>query len=84
MKKPWFHAKRYGYGWGLPATWQGWVVFIAYIIVVIAFVSRLHGHGHSISFFLTSFLPQILLTTLVFGVIVYFTGEKPKWRWGNK
>jgi hypothetical protein len=24
----WFHAKRYGYGWGLPATWEGWVVLV--------------------------------------------------------
>ena len=25
----WFPAKRYGYGWGLPHTWQGWIVFFA-------------------------------------------------------
>lgn len=25
-KKIWFPAKRYGWGWGLPVTWQGWVV----------------------------------------------------------
>ncbi len=84
MKKPWSHAKKYGFGWGLPATWQGWIVFIAYIAVLIFIISHIHARGHSISGVLTSFLPQILLTTLVFGVIVYLTGEKPKWRWGNK
>lgn len=30
-EKAWFSSKRYGYGWGLPSRWQGWVVFIAYI-----------------------------------------------------
>jgi hypothetical protein len=25
----WFPAKRYGWGWGIPVTWQGWVVFAA-------------------------------------------------------
>jgi len=22
----WFPAKRYGWGWGIPVTWQGWAV----------------------------------------------------------
>jgi hypothetical protein len=26
-KTVWFIAKRYGWGWGLPCAWQGWVVF---------------------------------------------------------
>jgi hypothetical protein len=27
----WFPAKRYGWGWGLPCTWQGWLVLAAYL-----------------------------------------------------
>ena len=27
----WFPAKRYGWGWGLPAVWQGWVVLVGFI-----------------------------------------------------
>lgn len=27
-KSYWFPAKRYGWGWGPPATWQGWVVLL--------------------------------------------------------
>jgi len=27
----WFPAKKYGVGWGLPITWQGWVVLLLYI-----------------------------------------------------
>ena len=28
--KAWFPAKRYGYGWGLPSRWQGWVVMLVF------------------------------------------------------
>ena len=26
----WFPAKRYGWGWGLPATWEGWAVMAGF------------------------------------------------------
>jgi hypothetical protein len=28
--KYWFPAKRYGWGWGPPSSWHGWVVLISY------------------------------------------------------
>ncbi len=31
--KPWFAAKRYGYGSGLPIAWQGWAVLTAYMLI---------------------------------------------------
>jgi hypothetical protein len=34
--KYWFPSKRYGWGWGLPITWQGWVVFAAFFGMVVA------------------------------------------------
>lgn len=27
-KDIWFPAKKFGYGWGLPLKWQGWVAFL--------------------------------------------------------
>ena len=27
--------KRYGWGWGLPTTWEGWVVFVAFIVLLV-------------------------------------------------
>jgi hypothetical protein len=27
----WFPAKRYGWGWGLPCAWQGWLVLVGYL-----------------------------------------------------
>ena len=31
MARYWFPAKRYGWGWGPPATWQGWAVLAAFV-----------------------------------------------------
>ena len=36
MKRYWFPAKRYGWGWGLPITWQGWIVFCVYVALLVA------------------------------------------------
>lgn len=33
-KGPWFGRHRTGFGWG-PRTWQGWVVVLAVLAVVI-------------------------------------------------
>jgi hypothetical protein len=30
----WFRAKRYGLGWGLPCSWQGWVFFLIWVAVL--------------------------------------------------
>jgi len=30
----WFRAKRYGFGWGLPLAWQGWVFFLLWLLLV--------------------------------------------------
>ncbi len=32
----WFTAKLYGWGWGLPTCWQGWVVLHAYVLCMVA------------------------------------------------
>ena len=33
-KSIWFPAKRYGWGWGLPLTWQGWMVVVLYFVLL--------------------------------------------------
>ena len=40
--KPWFRARRLGYGTGLPIAWQGWVMLAAHcaIIIALAFMTR--------------------------------------------
>jgi hypothetical protein len=34
-QKYWFRAKRNGWGWGLPGTWQRWVVLILWVAAFI-------------------------------------------------
>jgi len=33
--KYWFPAKRHGWGWGFPVTWQGWAVLVVYLVLII-------------------------------------------------
>ncbi|MFT8718136.1 hypothetical protein [Acetobacter sp.] len=31
----WFAVKRYGYGAGMPISWQGWVVFLLFLALTL-------------------------------------------------
>jgi hypothetical protein len=33
-KNYWFPVKTYGWGWGCPNCWQGWVVILAYVVLL--------------------------------------------------
>ncbi|GAA4214808.1 hypothetical protein GCM10022253_08120 [Sphingomonas endophytica] len=33
-QKPWFALKRYGYGAGMPITWQGWALLALFFAIV--------------------------------------------------
>ena len=35
-RRPWFHPKRYCFGWGLPATWQGWLTLAVFMLAIFA------------------------------------------------
>jgi hypothetical protein len=75
----WFPAKRYGWGWGLPNRWQGWLV-LAIFVLLVGVLARV-------------FPPEVRLGPFIVGVLVliaalmaicYAKGEPPKWRWGGK
>jgi hypothetical protein len=74
----WFRAKRYGYGWGLPLTWQGWAVFIGWAVVVLAPLLLRNGTGAVLS------LVALAIATPVLIWIGSRKGEPPHWRWGNR
>lgn len=73
----WFRAKRYGWGWGLPLTWQGWAVLGAFMLLLSAGSALLSCAHHP----LLCALLAVLLSTALVG-ICYARGEPPKWRWG--
>jgi hypothetical protein len=78
-KQYWFPAKKYGYGWGPPRCWQGWLALIAYVGSVTGGIFFLHPKERP-----GLFLGYIMALTAIFILICYLKGEKPGWRWGGK
>lgn len=78
-KHYWFSAKTYGWGWGFPVTWQGWLVLAVYVAAVIAVSLRVPPDADPVRFALC-----ITLLTLALLVICWLKGEPPRWRWGGK
>jgi hypothetical protein len=74
----WFRAKRYGWGWGLPLVWQGWVVLLVWISVFFAGMGLLRS-SRRLAFIGFSVVMIGLLT-----LICYIKGEPPRWRWGER
>lgn len=73
----WFPAKRYGWGWGVPSTWQGWAVMAGWLAIVIV-GSILIAPRHP-------FLHVGFMAIAAGGLIAvcYAKGEPPRWRWGE-
>lgn len=75
----WFPAKRYGWGWGLPTAWQGWLVLVVFFLLVIVGVfAVLPGYGH------VAFSAYVALLVGLLIVVCWLTGEPPHWRWGGR
>jgi hypothetical protein len=76
----WFAVKRYGWGWGMPVRWQGWVVLFGYLGLVYAGIRWLAPSRSA------SVLAFYLLTITAFLVVICaWKGERPlRWRWGGE
>ena len=81
MKKYWFKAKRYGYGW-CPSSWEGWLAVGGYILIFVIIMSRLGGISSANGIIYQITIP-ILFITAVLVIIAWLTGEKARWRWGH-
>ena len=74
----WFPAKRYGWGWGFPATWQGRVVIGVYALLAAAgaiVIAPAERPG--------SFVAYLLALSALLTLVCWLKGEPPRWRWGN-
>lgn len=73
----WFAPKRYGYGAGLPISWQGWAVTLAFIAIV-GVIAFLFGNQ-----------PLVIIALLVplALVLILITAKTTRggwrWRWGD-
>jgi hypothetical protein len=78
MSGYWFPAKRYGWGWGFPVTWQGWAVLAAFIALVAAGIFIFPPHVAMLHYVL-----YVAALSILFVLICWLKGEPPHWRWGN-
>lgn len=74
----WFPAKRYGWGWGLPTCWQGWLVLIGYFALLGATILAFGPQRH-----MAEFVVVVTLLSLALIGICWLKGEPPRWRWGD-
>lgn len=72
----WFPAKRYGWGWGFPRTWEGWTVMLGFVALVLLIAVVGQGEVWRI--------PAIVVATVVFLLICLKKGEPARWRWGAR
>lgn len=74
----WFPAKRFGWGWGFPITWQGWVALIVYVAWLALVMVAFEPHREPFVFG-----ALVALGTLVLLLVCWLKGEPPRWRWGK-
>jgi hypothetical protein len=67
----WFAAMRHGYGWGLPRTWEGWLVLAAYLACVLAPAVLLSERRE------VGILAAVVVATPVLVWICFLKGEPP-------
>lgn len=76
-KQYWFPAKRYGWGWGVPSCWQGWLTMGIWLGLLLA--DGMLFAARSILLFQAI---AVLLTSILIA-ICWWKGEPPRWRWGT-
>jgi len=74
----WFPAKHYGWGWGLPGRWQGWVCLLGY------FAGLAGGFRWLLPAHEQLFLALTLGLSLALVGICWWKGEPAGWRWGDR
>jgi hypothetical protein len=76
----WFPVKTFGWGWGLPVRWQGWVALGAYFGLQYLGIRYFRPQRD-----FESLLVYLAAITLALIAVVVWKGEKPSgWRWGDR
>ena len=76
--RDWFAPKRFGYGAGLPLSWQGWLLTLGYVplLLLSTLLVRYSWIGYA---------SVVTMLTVVFIVICARTTRGGwRWRWGEK
>jgi hypothetical protein len=78
MTKYWFPAKRYGWGWGLPTAWQGWLVLAVFAGLIAAGAFLIPPAREA-----AGYVAYVVLLSAILTGVCWLTGERPRWRWGE-
>lgn len=80
-KTPWFRVKTYGYGAGLPCSWQGWAAIAIYALVLAAAISLITSYANSHP---AACAAAIGVPTALLIFVVWWKSNAPwRWRWGE-
>jgi hypothetical protein len=74
----WFPAKRFGWGWGFPSSWQGRLVLGVWLVAVLVGARLIIPQSPA------KFAAFVAGMAALLTLICYLTGEPPKRRWGDK
>lgn len=77
-RRPWFRAKSYGYGAGLPIAWQGWLMLGLHLALIAGAVLLLRDQPilRTIAILFCAFAPLPLYRARTEG--------DWHWRWGKR
>ena len=71
-KHYWFPAKTFGWGWGLPITWQGWLVLAGFVALVALGTVFLKPATHALAFGI-----YVVVLALLLVAVCWIKGEPP-------
>jgi hypothetical protein len=74
----WFAPKRYGYGAGLPISWQGWALTLGFFAATLGLAIFLQRHPLEL---IAALVP---LTTALLVICSRTTRGGWRWRWGKE
>jgi hypothetical protein len=66
------------WGWGVPITWQGWLVFAGFFGLIVAGVFLFPPRKA-----LATFVCYVVVLTVVLIALCWWKGEAPRWQWGH-
>lgn len=74
----WFAPKRYGYGPGVPISWQGWALMIAFLAFALALCLEFKNNP-------VQLVAALAIPTAIFVVVSCRTTRGGcRWRWGEE
>jgi uncharacterized membrane protein len=79
----WFPAKRFGWGWGPPVRWQGWVALAIWFAILAAGIALILTQMEFPKPGLFVLYPFLIVMILAMILLCWAKGEKPRWRWGE-